>query len=260
MRLELFYNPRLLCERLAELSLERRRLAKLRGTVASALTTGHIDSLELLELLRPINPQVIFDAGANVGTWTLLAKALYPQAQIHAFEPLPRHIVGFRQRTAGLGDVQLHEIGLGREPGRTVMKVTDFSDASSLLPLTETGKKQWHLKQVEEVPIPIERLDDWIVKHQLPQPDLIKLDVQGFELEVLRGAEQTLARTRAVLTEVSFFEVYKGQCLFHELAEYLVKSGFRLVAIGDGNPLSIPLHQTNVLFLSTETATSLCEK
>ena len=124
MRLELFYNPRLLCERLAELSLERRRLAKLRGTVARQLTTGHIDSLELLELLRPINPQVIFDVGANVGTWTLLAKALYPQSQIHAFEPLPRHIAGFRQRTAGLGGVHLHEIGLGREPGRTVMKAT----------------------------------------------------------------------------------------------------------------------------------------
>ena len=96
MRLELIYNPRLLCERLAEISLARRRLAKLRGTVAAGLTTGHIDSLELLELLRPNPPQVIYDVGANVGTWTLLAKALYPAAQIHAFEPLSMHTEKFR--------------------------------------------------------------------------------------------------------------------------------------------------------------------
>lgn len=248
MRLELFYNPRLLCERLAELSLERRRLAKLRGTVASQLTTGHIDSLELLELLRPINPQVIFDVGTNVGTWTQLAKALYPQAQIHAFEPLPRHIAGFRQRTAGLSDVRLHEIGLGRESGRTVMKVTDFSDASSLLALTEAGRKQWHLEQVEEIPIQIERLDECVAAHQLPQPDLLKLDVQGFELEVLRGAEQTLARTKAVLLEASFQNFYEGQCRFDELVAWLAQCGFHLRALGHGTRLGHPLIQADVLF------------
>ena len=251
MRLELLYNPRLLCERLAELSLERRRLAKLRGTVARGLTTGHIDSLELLELLRPNPPQVIYDVGANVGTWTLLAQALYPQAQVHAFEPLPQHTEKFRQATGALGGVHLHEIGLGSQPARTVMKVTDFSDASSLLALTEAGKKQWHLEQVAEIPIQIERLDDWVAQHKLPAPDLIKLDVQGFELEVLRGAEKSLAQTKAVLLEASFQNFYQGQCRFDELVSWLAGSGLHVRAFGHGTALGRLLVQSDVLFSRT---------
>jgi len=202
----------------------------------------------LLELLRPLNPQVIFDVGANVGTWTLLAKTLFPQTQIHAFEPLSQHTEEFRQATRALGGVHLHYIGLGSQPARTVMKVTDFSDASSLLPLTETGKKQWHLEQVAEVPIQIERLDDWVAQHRLPTPDLVKLDVQGFELEVLRGAEKTLARTKAVLLEASFQNFYEGQCRFDELVSWLAQSGFRLRALGHGTALGHPLVQADVLF------------
>lgn len=251
MRLELLYNPRLLLERLAEFSLERRRLAKLRGTVAAELTTGHIDSLELLELMRPNPPRVIYDVGANVGTWTLLAKALYPDAQVHAFEPLPLHTGKFRAATGALSGVHLHEIGLGSRAARMEMKVTDFSDASSLLPLTMAGKQQWNLEQVEEVPIQIERLDDWVTRHQLPPPDLIKLDVQGFELEVLRGAERALAQTKAVLLEASFQNFYQGQCRFDELVSWLAGSGLHVCAFGHGTALGRPLVQSDVLFSRT---------
>ena len=81
MRPELFYNPLLLLERIGQWATERSRLRELRGTVAENLQTGHIDSLELLKLLRPLSPKVIYDVGANVGTWTLLAKAIFPEAE-----------------------------------------------------------------------------------------------------------------------------------------------------------------------------------
>jgi len=248
MRLGLFYNPRLLCERLADFSHARRRLAKLRGTVARKLTTDHIGSLELLELLRSRSPSVIYDVGANVGTWTLLAKALYPASQVHAFEPLPMHTEKFRSTTQALANVHLHEIGLGSQQGPAVLKVTDFSDASSLLPLTETGKKQWHLEQMAEVLIPIERLDDYIRVNQLPLPNLIKLDVQGFELEVLRGAERTLASTQAVLLEASFQNFYERQCRFEELVSWLARAGFAVRAFGHGTAIGCALIQADVLF------------
>ena len=147
--------------------------------------------------------------------------------------------------------MHLHEIGLGSQPARTVMKVTDFSDASSLLPLTETGKKRWHLEQVEEVPIQVERLDDWVARHQLSAPDLIKLDVQGFELEVLRGAEKSLAQTKAVLLEASFQNFYQGQCRFDELVSWLAAAGLHVRAFGHGTALGRPLVQSDVLFSRT---------
>src|SRR6266480_1184379 len=92
MRLELLYRPRLLIERLASLSIHRRRLARLDGTIAEGLQLGHIDSLELLDLVRPLEPRVIYDVGANVGTWAKLARAALPDSAIHAFEPLPEHV------------------------------------------------------------------------------------------------------------------------------------------------------------------------
>jgi FkbM family methyltransferase len=243
MRAELLYNPLLLMERLGQWATERRRLRRLRGTVAAQLTTGHIDSLELLEAIRTSKPQVIYDVGANVGTWTLLAKALYPDALVHAFEPLPMHIEKFQQMTKSLAGVRLHEIGLGSCPARTTMKVTGFSDASSLLPLTESGKKQWHLQQVAEIPV-----DDWVSVNHLPSPDLIKMDVQGFELEVLRGAERCLTQAKWVLLEASFKSFYEGQCRFDQLVAFLAYAGFQVSAFGHGMALGRPLVQADVLF------------
>lgn len=93
MRTALLYNPRQLCERLATASLRKRRLAALRNTPAAGLALGHIDTLELVQLARDAGVSVAYDIGANVGTWSLLAKALMPGAVVHAFEPLPEHRV-----------------------------------------------------------------------------------------------------------------------------------------------------------------------
>jgi FkbM family methyltransferase len=252
MRAELFYNPLLLLHRLGQWAAGKRRLRRLRNSVAASLQAGHIDSLELLELLRPQKPLVIFDIGANVGTWTLLAKALYPAAQVHAFEPLQIHIEKFRQLTSKLTGVSLHEVGLGSHPARATMKVTSFSDASSLLPLSVAGKEQWHLQQVAEIPVQIERLDDWVSSRGLPGPDVIKLDVQGFELEVLRGAEQCLIQARWVLLEASFKDFYEGQCRFDQLVTFLASAGFQVLALGQGTALGEPLVQSDVLFARSD--------
>jgi hypothetical protein len=58
---------------------------------------------------------------------------------------------------------------------------------------------------------------------------LLKLDVQGFELEALRGAERVLASVDTVLTECSFVPFYSGQALFDEVRDFLHERGFRLV-------------------------------
>src|ERR1700686_1690941 len=113
MRLELLYNPRLLCERLAIESVRRRRLATLEGTQAAKLSLGHIDTLELVQLASAAGIRVIYDIGANVGTWSLLAKALVPEVRIEAFEALPKHQTEFLRNFTGCADVTLHSIALG---------------------------------------------------------------------------------------------------------------------------------------------------
>ena len=250
MRLALLYNPRLLCERVAQLSHARRRLASLRGTVARNLTLGHIESLELLNLLRPLEIKTIYDIGANVGTWTLLAKALYPQAEVHAFEPLPLHHSVFAREAGSLDGVFLHKVALGESDGVASMRVTDFSDASSILPLTEAGRRQWNISELAQEQVRMERLDGYRQKAQLPAPSLIKLDVQGFELNVLRGAERCLEESCAVLTEVSFREFYEAQCAFEDVVTFLAEHEFTLFALGQGTTTGLPLSQADALFVA----------
>ncbi|MDP3719097.1 MAG: FkbM family methyltransferase [Acidobacteriota bacterium] len=250
MRRLLLYDPRLLCERLAEISLARRRLATLRGTVAARLSEDHIDSMELLQLIRPLAPKVIYDVGANVGTWTLLAKALYPPAEVHAFEPLAVHHEGFERNTRSVEGVQLHRLALGESAGTLPIRVTSFSDASSLLPLSRAGEEQWHIHEVAQEQVPVERLDAWQQQGPRPLPSIIKLDVQGFELGVLRGAARCLEHTSAVLAEVSFREFYEGQCLFHDVVAFLAERGFTLHALARGTALGRPLVTADALFVA----------
>jgi len=80
-------------------------------------------------------------------------------------------------------------------------------------------------------------------------PDLIKMDVQGYELEVLKGATECLKTVKAVITEVSFKEYYRGQCQFHDILTFL--AGFNLFtsAFGINTPIGETLEQTDMLFV-----------
>lgn len=249
MRVELLYNPRLLCERLALASQRRRRLQKLKNTVASKLKLGEINSLELLELIRNGPPTVIYDIGAHVGTWTLLAKAVFPKAEIHAFEPLERHVRGFVENTKGIECVHLHPVALGELKSNMTMKVASFSDASSLLEIGPQFAQDYHIRKISEEEVPVELLDEYVSRMRLPEPDLIKLDVQGYELQVLRGGFECLKKARGVISEVSFTEYYQKQCMFEDVVAFLAASGFRLHSLSVCTCLGKALDQTDALFL-----------
>jgi FkbM family methyltransferase len=249
MRLELLYNPGLLCERLAIAAARRRRLSSLKGTPATSLVLGHIDTLELVEIARQAGLSVIYDIGANVGTWSLLAKSLIPGARIHAFEPLAKHQTEFLRNFAGAPDITLHPIAVGSKHATENFHITDFSDASSLLQPNETNRSHFGVQEVEQLPVQVLRLDDYRRELQLPWPDLIKLDIQGFELEALKGAPECLKSAKAIIAEVSFIEYYEGQCLFHDLVAHLAKYELFLRAFGVNTPTGKVVGQTDVLFL-----------
>src|SRR6185503_20483204 len=134
MRLELFYRPRILFQRLAEEAEKRHRLGRLRGTCAHWLTNYHIDSLELIEIAAKQGAKAFYDVGAHVGSWTLLCRALVPDSKIFAFEPLPEHNEKFRANTKGITDIQLFPLALGASEETRSLRVTSYVDASSFLP------------------------------------------------------------------------------------------------------------------------------
>ena len=252
MRKELLYNPRLLLERLAVASQRKRRFDKLKGTAAKNLSLGHIDSLELLELAKSHNPKVIYDIGANIGTWSLLAKAIFPDVTIHAFEPLIMHHEPFNKEVAGISDIVLHKVAAGPETAKMNIQVTSFSDASSLLETSEAIHEHFGITTEREETIEVVKLDDYVTTNSLPFPDLIKLDIQGYELEALRGAQQCMNHAQFILCEVSFLEFYQGQPLFHEIIEFMSQKGFYLYSLSINTPAGKKLVQTDALFYRSE--------
>jgi FkbM family methyltransferase len=249
MRRQLFYNPRLLCERLATESVGRRRLAELRGTPGANLKSGHIDTLELVKLARHAGIKVVYDIGANAGTFSLLAKSVLGDVQIHAFEPLAEHQAQFVRTFAGDARVILHPVAVGSDNKEGTLHVTEYSDESSLLPPSETGRVHFGTREVNRIPLQIFRLDDYRRAKHLPFPDLIKLDIQGYELEALRGGTECLGSAKAVIAEVSFVEYYEGQCLFHDVVGFLAACQFFVRAFGVNTPTGETLGQTDVLFM-----------
>jgi FkbM family methyltransferase len=250
MRLSLFYNPLVIIDRLAIEINRHKRKNKLKGTPAAGLGLGYLEGLELLELIKKddFTTGVIFDIGANIGTWTLLAKSLFPGAEIHGFEPLDNHIRKFRENVKGLSNAHIHSFCLGSENKETKINVSSFSDSSSILDATPLEYEQFGIKKTGEETVIVKKLEDVINQGLVPIPDIMKLDVQGYELEVLKGAGQYLDQIQYLIVEVSFKEYYQDQPLFLEIASYLNKYNFKTCALGQSTPLGQELGQIDVLF------------
>lgn len=225
------------------------RIKKANKGGGSKLSLQHLDSLELLEIIKQdISTPVIFDIGANIGTWARLALAVFPDSTLECFEPLPSHISKFHEEFRNSESVQLHTVALGASNKKGSIHITSLSDASSLLDLSDICKSKYNLSVKETISIDVKKLDDYIIDNGLKSPDVIKLDIQGFELEALKGASETLKTTKFIISEVSFIEFYNGQAYFSDMIDFLKRFGFELAALSRDTPTGKTLEQTDVLF------------
>lgn len=172
----------------------------------------------------------VVDIGANVGQFSLLVRALHPAARIVAFEPLPEAAARYRQVFDGDGRVTLHEAAVSPEAGTATMHVSAAADSSSLLPIS---KRQSELfpgtEEVGTTDVAVGPLDQFVNVSEIQAPAMLKIDVQGFELEVLRGSVTLLPSFDHVYVEASFEALYEDQALFADVEVFLVSQGFEEV-------------------------------
>ncbi len=176
----------------------------------------------------------VIDGGANCGQFALVARRLWPEAAIQAIEPMEDALRTIRDVFDKDSYFTLFDCALGDMAGVATMHVSRASDSSSLL---EIGAGQ-----VEEFPqtaaagtqeVRVVRLDDLLSAADLAAPILLKLDLQGGELDALSGATTLLASVDYVYTEVSFKSLYARQPLAGDICRFLTTAGFDLVALGD---------------------------
>jgi len=215
-----------------------RRLALRLGKLATALCHrrlrqalrhGCLAAVEHGPLLRRLQPVTVVDVGANVGQFALAARHALPSATIHAFEPLPRPAAVFAQVFADDAATRLTSIALGAHAGEADMHLSARDDSSSLLPI---GPDQVRVfpgtGAVGRQRVTVARLDRVLDGVDLTAPALLKIDVQGTELEVLRGCGDRLAAFDHLLIEASFLPLYVGQSLAADVIAYAASQGFVL--------------------------------
>ena len=212
------------------------------------LRYGVAASVEHRTVIAGLDLATVVDVGANVGQFSLLVTSLHAQARVFAFEPLPDAADRFARLFAGNDRVRLHRAALGPEPGTAILHISARNDSSSLLPIAEAQQRIFPgTQEVGTVSVPVGPLADFVSRDELAAPALLKIDVQGFELEVLRGAAALLDAFDWLYIEASWVALYEGQALAEEVIAFAADHGFTLASThnrsdaSDGSPIQADL-------------------
>jgi FkbM family methyltransferase len=188
-------------------------------------------SIEHDRLPMPSGVRTVVDVGANRGQFALYSRVRFPAATIYCFEPLRAPREKLQWLFAGDAHVRVFPVAAGSALGVAAINVSRQDDSSSLLAETALQSERFpgtEMVGVEEIEVTI--LDAALEGIELAPPILLKLDVQGFELEALRGAGNLLRQADVVLCECSFVPFYEGQPLFEDIVQYLRQAGFKLAS------------------------------
>lgn len=180
---------------------------------------------ELLMCILEQMPEsgVLWDIGANVGIHALTVRKLRPHVEVVAFEPVPITLARLVQHARDNElDVMIIPVALGNEAGYMPMSIR-LRGNTGIASLSPWPKSQYDTT----LTVPVERGDALVEKAVVPAPDVIKIDVEGFELEALHGLSKTFAdtRLRAIIFETSTAKLGAVEAL---LAGY----GFSVSPIG----------------------------
>jgi FkbM family methyltransferase len=214
------------------------RLLRNLGWEVQRFRNSNCEARVLGDILRFTGADVVLDVGANVGQFGDQLLSLGYGGSLVSFEAIPgvheQLLEHARQRSASWRVAPCAALGSRR--GSIDINISENVFSSSVLPMDAT-----HLtsapqsKYVDRQTVPIERLDE-LARTLVPPAGrvFIKIDTQGYELEVLKGATELLLQTLGMQIELSLVQLYEGAPTFIEMIEYLKSLGFSLFGMVPG--------------------------
>lgn len=198
---------------------------------------------ELIASLLPENP-VVIEAGAQFGEDTEWMSKLWPKGTIHAFEPSPLTYPAVEQLAEKFDNVFSYPLALADFNGEMAFYLC--GGASTLLPPAERFNEEYfHVDLDHPIFVRAARLEDWLAEQEISHVDFLWFDMEGNELNALKGAGARLKEVKMIYTEVNLQRFWEGCVLYPELKAWLKKQGFEEIW-----SKLIPGWQGNALFLN----------
>ena len=172
------------------------------------------------------SPAAIIDCGAYIGEWTRMIKNIYPSSKVLMIEANPEKEINLQAVQGEYPQTVDYAVSLLGAENRTNVKFYKMESGSSILEEQSSAPRDILL-------LPMKTLDEIADEKGFSDAAFIKIDVQGYEIEVLKGATKILKRAELVLLEVSFIQYNKGSPLIGDVVNFMSDHGFAVYDIGD---------------------------
>lgn len=213
---------------------------------------------DLAFLFKKLNrsPKIIFDGGANIGFVTYQFHKRFKNASIYSFEPNPSVFSKLKKSTESNKNVYVINKGIGNEDLILNFYKNNNTGTSSFLEPNDFHKA--HLaRKYEKIEIPTISINQFCQQNSIDKIDILKLDIEGFELNALKGCKEMLLENKIdfIYTEVNLIPTYEGQCLIEEVIAFLRKLNYIPYNFYGNNETEFRESIiTNMLFISSEIA------
>jgi len=221
-----------------------------------AITRQH--HLELVPILQPLlsADSVVFDVGAHAGQMAKLFALMAPRGRVYAFEPGAYALSILRPmvRLRGRGRITIEPIALGAAPGALTLTTPIKKSGSLGFGLSHLGSGG-EGDNVFRHEVAVDTIDSFVDQNGLRRLDMIKADIEGWEMQMLLGAEATLARLRPVvfLEAVDFYLTRAGDSR-GALWRFMEERGYRPCRLEPGLPPFAPEADGDVVWVPAEKA------
>jgi len=196
--------------------------------------------------------ETVIDVGANTGQFSLLVRNLLPTAKIIAFEPIPKCHIALNESFKADPNFESYNMALGSESGEIAFEQNQFTPSSSILPLGKAHLQAYPFaSKTAQIKVQLGRMDVVLAERTFKGELLVKIDTQGYEAQVIDGANKVIQRASCVIAEVSFKECYIGQVLFDGVYQRLLSLGLTFAGFVDQglDPTDGSVLQANAIFI-----------